>query len=111
MNRIKRFIAFMLIMGAMLSLCSFAQAEEEKPNENITIVPLGDSFSEINGTLDFSVKIDNKNDYAITLELIGQGGGAIARAESSSKDAVVIPANSTNNIIDITSTLTGKSNQ
>ena len=111
MNRIKRFTAFILIMGAMLSLCSFAQAEEEKPNENITIVPLGDSFSEINGTLDFSVKIDNKNDYAITLELIGQGGGAIARAESSSKDAVVIPANSTNNIIDITSTLTGKSNQ
>ena len=111
MNRIKRFIAFMLIMGAMLSLCSFAMAEEEKPNENITIVPLGDSFSEINGTLDFSVKIDNKNDYPITMELIGQGGGAIARAESSSKDAVVIPANSTNNIIDITSTLTGKSNQ
>ena len=111
MNRIKRFTAFMLIMGAMLSLCSFAMAEEEKPNENITIVPMGDSFSEINGTLDFSVKIDNKNDYPITLELIGQGGGAIARAESSSKDAVVIPANSTNNIIDITSTLTGKSNQ
>ena len=111
MNRIKRFTAFMLIMGAMLSLCSFAMAEEEKPNENITIVPLGDSFSEINGTLDFSVKIDNKNDYPITLELIGQGGGAIARAESSNKDAVVIPANSTNNIIDITSTLTGKSSQ
>ena len=111
MNRIKRFTAFMLIMGAMLSLCSFAMAEEEKPNENITIVPMGDSFSEINGTLDFSVKIDNKNDYPITLELIGQGGGAIARAESSSKDAVVIPANSTNNIIDITSTLTGKSSQ
>ena len=111
MNRIKRFTAFMLIMGAMLSLCSFAMAEEEKPNENITIVPLGDSFSEINGTLDFSVKIDNKNDYSITLELIGQGGGAIARAESSNKDAVVIPANSTNNIIDITSTLTGKSSQ
>jgi len=110
MNRIKRFTAFMLIMGAMLSLCSFAMAAEETLDSNVIITPVGDSFAEINGTVNFSVKIDNYNNHPLTLVLVGNGGGAIVRADVQSDNAVVIPNNSYNNIVNISATLTGTSN-
>ncbi len=107
MNRIKRIIAFILIIGAMLSLCSLAQAAGETYDPNITITPIGDSFAELSGTVDFSVKIDNYNSYPLTLVLVGSGNGAIARAEILSNDTVVIPANSYNSIVNISATLAG----
>ena len=50
MNRIKRFTAFMLIMGAILSLCSFAQAEGT-PSDKISVNANDRVFAENAGRL------------------------------------------------------------
>ena len=78
MNRIKRFTAFMLIMGAMLSLCSFAMADD-----GISVSAKGQTFTENSGSLAMTVEISNDNDYPISLAAVQPSGGAIVSAAAS----------------------------
>lgn len=96
MNKTKRFIAFVLIMGAMLSLCSFAQAEEGNAENNITVTPASSSFTENSGSLSMVVTINNQNNNSIKLAAVNASGGAIVDPKAS--DAT---ANSDNPIIEI----------
>ncbi|MBQ3131682.1 MAG: hypothetical protein IJC24_03135, partial [Clostridia bacterium] len=107
MNRIKRFTAFMLIIGAILSLCSFALATEGYPevdaldnsasdiSANITIEPASPSFTENMGRLSITVKITNNNEFPIILAGIQPIGGAIVSASASAAGNLSIPVNST----------------
>lgn len=107
MNRIKRFTAFMLIMGAMLSLCSFAMAEEK-----ITVTATSNSFTENAGSVSMTVKVDNPHDYDIKLAAVQPSGGSIVSATASDATPgndtgiIVIPAKS-NKVINVNATLTG----
>ena len=107
MNRIKRFTAFMLIMGAMLSLCSFAMAEEK-----ITVTATSNSFTENAGSVSMTVKVDNPHDYDIKLAAVQPSGGSIVSATASDATPgtdtgiIVIPARS-NKVINVNATLTG----
>ena len=107
MNRIKRFTAFMLIMGAILSLCSFAMAEEK-----ITVTATSNSFTENAGSISMTVKVDNPHDYDIKLAAVQPSGGSIVSATASDATPgndtgiIVIPARS-NKVINVNATLTG----
>ena len=110
MNRIKRFTAFMLIMGAILSLCSFAQAEDEK----IKVTSTSNSFIENAGSIAMTVEIDNPYAYEIKLAAVQPSGGAIVSATASDatpgndSGVIVIPANS-KKAINVNAALTGNS--
>ena len=110
MNRIKRFTAFMLIMGAMLSLCSFAHAEDEK----IKVTSTSNSFIENAGSIAMTVEIDNPYDYEIKLAAVQPSGGAIVSATASDatlgndSGVIVIPAKS-KKAINVNAALTGNS--
>lgn len=110
MNRIKRFTAFMLIMGAMLSLCSFAHAEDEK----IKVTSTSNSFIENAGSIAMTVEIDNPYAYEIKLAAVQPSGGAIVSATASDatpgndSGVIVIPANS-KKAINVNAALTGNS--
>ena len=96
MNRIKRFTAFILIMGAMLSLCSFATADD-----GISVSAKGRTFTENAGSLAMTVEISNANAYPIKLAAVQPSGGAIVSAAASDatpgndSGIIEIPANST----------------
>ena len=100
MNRIKRFTAFMLIMGAMLSLCSFAQAEET-PSDKIFVNANDRVFAENSGSLIMTVEIKNANAFPVKLAAVQPSGGAIVSAAASDatpgndEGIIEIPANST----------------
>ena len=100
MNRIKRFTAFMLIMGAMLSLCSFAQAEETA-SDNISVKANDRVFAENSGSLIMTVEIKNANAFPVKLAAVQPSGGAIVSAAASDatpgndEGIIEIPANST----------------
>ena len=110
MNRIKRFTAFMLIMGAMLSLCSFAQAEEK-----ITVTATSNSFTENAGSIAMTVKVDNPHAYDIKLAAVQPSGGNIVSAVASDatpgndSGIIVIPAQSSK-AINVNAALTGSGN-
>lgn len=82
MNRIKRFTAFILIMGAMLSLCSFAHAEDTA-SDNISIKAHDRIFAENSGSLIMTVEITNSNTFPIKLAAVQPSGGAIISAAAS----------------------------
>ena len=100
MNRIKRFTAFMLIMGAMLSLCSFAQAEETA-SDNISVKANDRVFAENSGSLIMTVEIKNANAFPVKLAAVQPSGGSIVSAAASDatpgndEGIIEIPANST----------------
>ena len=100
MNRIKRFTAFMLIMGAMLSLCSFAMAEET-PSDKISVNANDRVFAENAGSLIMTVEIKNANDFPVKLAAVQPSGGSIVSAAASDatpgndEGIIEIPANST----------------
>ena len=99
MNRIKRFTAFMLIMGAMLSLCSFALAEGTA-SDNIHVTAGNRIFAENSGSLIMTVEIKNDNPFPIKLAAVQPSGGAIISAAASDatptndEGIIEIPANS-----------------
>lgn len=127
MNRIKRFTAFLLIMGAMLSLCSFAQATEGYPEidardnsqeeaaAKITVTPASESFKENNGHITMAVTIKNGTGNALTLAGIQPSDGAIVSAYVSPSVpgtpgvAITIPAGSSN-VVTITAKLDSSDN-
>lgn len=100
MNKTKRFIAFVLIMGAMLSLCSFAQAEES-PSDKISVHANNRVFAENAGSLIMTVEIKNANGFPVKLAAVQPSGGAIVSAAASDatpgndEGIIEIPANST----------------
>ncbi len=114
MNKIKRFTAFMLIMGAMLSLCSFAQAEETA-SDNISVTAGGRTFAENSGSLTMTVEIKNDNAFPVKLAAVQPSGGAVISAAASDatpgndSGIVEIPANSTK-AINVNAALTSSGN-
>ena len=110
MNRIKRFTAFMLIMGAMLSLCSFALAEGTA-SDNIHVTAGNRIFAENSGSLIMTVEIKNDNPFPIKLAAVQPSGGAIISAAASDatptndEGIIEIPANSAK-AINVTAALT-----
>jgi len=110
MNRIKRFTAFMLIMGAMLSLCSFAHAENTA-SDNIHVTAGNRIFAENSGSLIMTVEIKNDNPFPIKLAAVQPSGGAIISAAASDatptndEGIIEIPANGAK-AINVTAALT-----
>lgn len=110
MNRTKRFISLILVIGAMLSLCSFAMADD-----GISVSAKNRTFTENNGSLAMTVEISNTNAYPIKLAAVQPSNGAIVSASASdatpgtSSGIIEIPANSTK-AINVDAALAGSGN-
>lgn len=110
MNKTKRFIAFVLIMGAMLSLCSFAQA-----NDGISVTAKDRVFTEKSGTLAMTVEITNTSGQEIKLAAVQPSGGAIVSATpfdatSADDSGVITISNGSTKAINVSAVLASEGN-